>query len=114
MIQGEPLWDREALVARISQLKCSINNKARKRATLRMAFFRKARSALYTSKRYERFLQQALNRGTDFVWVVALRTTTGISTATADVIHHTTTQMQDTFFSWIQDIPPYFLLFSLI
>ena len=99
MIQGEPIWDREALVARISQLKYSINNKARKRATLRMALFRKARSALYTSKRYGRFLQQALNCGTDFIGVVAVRTATGITTATADVIRHTTTRMQDTFFT---------------
>ena len=99
MIEGEPLWDREALVARISQLQCSINDKAWKRATLRMALFRKARSALYASKRYGCFLQQALNRGTDFIGVVAVRTATCITTATADVIRHTTTRMQDVFFS---------------
>ena len=112
LIQGEPLWDREALSDRISQLKNTINNKARKRATLRVALFRKARSALYTSKRYGRFLHKALNRGTDFVGVVAVRTATGITTATADVIRYTTTRMQDTFFSWRQTIPPYFLRYE--
>jgi hypothetical protein len=112
MIQGEPLWDREALVDRICQLKCTIDNKARKRATLRMALFRKARSALYTSKRYGRFLQQTLNRGIDLIGVVAVRTATGITTATADVIRQATTRMQDTFFTWRQNIPPYFLQYN--
>jgi hypothetical protein len=93
----EPLWDREVLAARILQLKNNINSKARKRATLRMALFRKARSALYDSKQYGRFLMKALNHGTDFIGVVAVRIATGISTATADVIRHTTTRMQETF-----------------
>ena len=77
-----------------------------------MALFRKARSAHYDSKRYGRFLVKALNRGTDFIGVVALRTAAGISTATADVIRHTTTRMQETFFSWRQDIPAYFLHYT--
>jgi hypothetical protein len=58
----EPLWDREALATCILQLKNTINKKARKHATLRIALFRKARSALYDSKRYGRFLMKALNR----------------------------------------------------
>jgi hypothetical protein len=50
LIQREPLWDKEALTTRIAQLKDTISKKARKRETLRMALFRKTRSALYASK----------------------------------------------------------------
>jgi hypothetical protein len=41
LIASEPLWDRVLLVQRIASLKDTINNKARKRATLRCALFRK-------------------------------------------------------------------------
>ena len=108
LIASEPIWDRYSLIQRIASLKDSINNKARKRATLRCALFRKARSALFASKRYGLFLKKALNRGSDFVGVVAVRTAQGISTATSDVIHHTTQRMQEGFFTWRQEIPPYF------
>ena len=112
LIATEPLWDRDALLQRIASLKDNINNKARKRTTLRRALFRKARSVLFESKRYGQFLKKALNRGSDFVGVIAVRTAQGISTCTADVISHTTKRMQEGFFTWRQAIPPYFKQYS--
>jgi hypothetical protein len=53
-------------------------------------------------------LKKALNRGSDFVGVVAVRTAHGISTITAEVISHTTKRMQEGFFTWRQEIPPYY------
>ena len=63
LIATEPLWDRDALIPRISSLKDTINNKARKRTTLGRALFHKARSVLFESIRYGQFLKKAPNRG---------------------------------------------------
>ena len=67
---------------------------------------------LFKSKRYGQFLKKALNRGSDFVGVVAVRTAQGISTCTADVISHTTNSMQEGLFTWRQETPLYFKQYS--
>jgi hypothetical protein len=53
-------------------------------------------------------LKKALDIGSDFVRVAAVRTAQGISTITAEVISHTTKRMQEGLFTWRQEIPSYF------